>query len=114
MDVFNPPIAPTTDSSVTFTANVIQAGFGDGYEQTAVEGLNSVSGVYQVSWDLLNQANRDSIENFFKLKLGSIAFLYTFPGESTQRKFKCKTWTRGHNGSLYTIRAEFREVFDPA
>lgn len=114
MDTFTPPIAPTISSSAQFTALVLTADFGDGYEQTAAPGLNSVTGVYSVTWDLLSSANRDTIEAFLAAHLGAQAFQYTFPSESTARKFKCKTWTRGSNGALYTLKAEFREVFDLA
>lgn len=114
MDTFSPIKTPTIETTVTFTAEVLQANFGDGYEQTAATGLNSVRGVYQVNWDLLSQDDRDLIEAFFATHLGSQAFQYTFPDESTPRKFKCKTWTRGNNGGLFTLRAELREVFDLA
>lgn len=112
MDTFNPTVVPTIQSAVTFTAKTLEANFGDGYEQVAAAGLNSVSGTFQVAWDLLTLEQRDEIEGFFKSKKGAEAFLYTFPSESTQRKFRCKTWQRGHTGSLFTVRAEFREVFD--
>lgn len=112
MDTFTPPQPPIVESSVTFTADVLEAKFGDGYEQTAARGLNSVAGVYQATWTSLTQSERDTIESFFRVRYGAVAFLYTFPGESTPRKFKCRTWTRGHTGSLYTLRAELREVFD--
>ena len=61
MDTFSPPVPPTIDSSVTFTANVLQASFGDGYEQTVTAGLNPVAGVYQITWDILSQTDRDTI-----------------------------------------------------
>lgn len=112
MDTFTPPKPPIVESNVTFTADVLEAKFGDGYEQTAARGLNSIAGVYSATWSSLTQSERDNIEDFFRAKLGSQAFLYTFPGESTPRKFKCKTWTRGHTGGLFTLRAELREVFD--
>lgn len=114
MDTFTPPKEPVINSTVTFNADVLQAEFGDGYEQTSVAGLNSVRGTYQANWDLLTESERDEIEAFFLAKAGATAFLYTFPGESTERKFKCKTWGRGHSGSLFTVRAELREVFDLA
>lgn len=112
MDTFEPSKIPTTESTASFTANTYEAGFGDGYEQVVVAGLNSIRGAYQLSWDALTLAERDEIEGFFRGRLGAEAFSYTFPGELTPRKFRCKTWTRGHNGGLYTVRAELREVFD--
>lgn len=113
MDTFSPPYEPTIQSTTTFNANVIQAVFGDGYEQTATIGLNPISGIYQLAWDILSVSQRDELEAFFVAHAGA-AFQYTFPTESTARKFKCKTWTRGCNGALFTVRAEFREVFDIA
>lgn len=112
MDTFTPPKAPNIESSGVFTANVLQAQFGDGYEQTASPGLNSVSVTYAASWDLLSSTDLSSLEAFFAARYGSQAFLYTLPGELTARKFKCKTWTRGYTGALFTLRAELREVFD--
>lgn len=112
MDTFAPPIDPTVQSSATFTANVLQAGFGDGYEQTASAGLNPITGVYSVSWDLLSSSDLATLENFFVTEGGYRAFAYTFPGETTPRRFKCKTWTRTYTGALFALKAEFREVFD--
>lgn len=112
MDTFSPPISPNVQTTTTFTSNVVQASFGDGYEQTATIGLNPVSGVYSMNWDILSVADRNTIEAFLSDHGGAQAFHYTLPSESTARKFKCKTWTRGSNGALFTLRAEFREVFD--
>lgn len=114
MDTFTPPKQPVTQSNVNFTAKTLEATFGDGYEQVVSSGLNSVSGIYSLVWDLLTLAERDTIENFFRAKKGAEAFLYTFPGESTLRKFRCKSWSRSHNGALFGIRAELKEVFDIA
>lgn len=112
MDTFSPGVLPTVSSSVQFSAKTLEASFGDGYEQVAVAGLNSVSGVYTVNFENLTLAQRDAIETFFKAKAGAEAFFYTFPGESTARKFRCKSWSRAHIGALFNVRAEFREVFD--
>lgn len=112
MDVFSPPKQPIVQSNVSFTTKTLEATFGDGYEQVVSSGLNSVSGTYSAVWDLLTLAERDTIEDFFRAKKGAEAFLYTFPGESTQRKFRCKSWARSHTGSLFGIRADLREVFD--
>lgn len=114
MDTFNPGVLPTIQSGVAFTAKTLEAGFGDGYEQVVASGLNSVSGNYSLVFDNLTVEQRDVIEGFFRDKKGAEPFIYTFPGESTSRKFRCKTWNRGHTGALYTVRAEFREVFDIA
>jgi phage-related protein len=114
VDTFAPPVEPTIQSNTTFTSNVAQANFGDGYEQTATIGLNPVSGTYTAQWDILSVSDRDTIEAFFTTHKGAQAFLFTFPSESTPRKFKCKTWTRGSNGALFTLQAELREVFDIA
>lgn len=112
MLTFTPPRDPVATSESTFTAVVLIANFGDGYEQTAAQGLNSVSGTYTITWEFLSSTDRDTIEAFFVSQLGGQAFLYTFPTESTPKKFKCKTWTRSTNGALWTIKAEFRQVFD--
>ena len=112
MDTFTPPIVPNIQSAVQFQANTLDAGFGDGYEQVVSAGLNSVSGTYTLDFDLLTKAEREEIEAFFAAKKGAEAFYYTFPGEDTPRKFRCKTWSRGHTGSLFTVKADFKEVFD--
>lgn len=114
MDVFTPPKDPLAQSSVNFSAKTLEATFGDGYEQVVASGLNSVSGAYSLVWDALTLSQRDAIEDFFRVRKGAEPFLYTFPGESTQRKFRCKSWSRSHTGGLYGVRAELREVFDIA
>lgn len=108
---FYPPLVPTVESQAVFTANVLMMPFGDGYEQGCGVGLSPVRGAYTLSWDLLTTEQRDDIEDFFS-EQGGEPFLYTFPGESTPRVFKCKTWHRGHDGVTYTLRADLVEVFN--
>jgi len=112
MDTFTPPIVPNISSNVTFQTAVLEAKFGDGYEQVVSAGLNSVTGKYTLQFDLLTQAQRIELEAFFIAKKGAEAFYYTFPGETSARKFRCQTWSRGHTGSLFSVSAEFKEVFD--
>jgi phage-related protein len=105
-----PPIDPTVQTQAAFTATVLLASFGDGYEQGVAVGFDNVRGQYTLQWDILTTEQRDDIEGFFTNQ-GGTTFQYTLPTESTPRFFKCRSWKRGQNGALYTLSADLSEVF---
>ncbi len=87
------PINPTYGGDFAFKASVPQNQFGDGYSQTAVNGINSVSGSLNLEWSALSLADKQSLcEDFFAVLAGSTPFYYTPYGTSTALLGKCAQW----------------------
>ena len=72
-------IIPDRSLSATSTSNIRTARFGDGYEQRAVSGINSLSQEYAISLMNRSKTEVDDIIAFFETKKGVTAFNFTIP-----------------------------------
>nr|BDD47777.1 hypothetical protein 1 [bacterium] len=111
---FNPPVAPSPGQGVDFSADVDEAPFGDGYTQGSAAGLNSIRRRVSLFWSKLGQADRDTIVAFFVARAGFEPFLYTLPGDTAERKWRCKVWRDSSPSRLsgrHRIEATFEEDF---
>jgi phage-related protein len=113
-DDFVPANSPSISSGKTSKLRMLKAKFGDGYSQRAGDGLNTVQRMYNIVIEALTGSEADDIEEFFEDYTDGSSFLYTFPGEATQRKFTCEEWERkpSPGGVMFTISAKFEEVHD--
>lgn len=73
---------------------VLTAGFGDGYAQELADGLNTDLMELTPSWRNVPEDAANTTLAFFKARAGFFPFLFTLPGESSPRKFKCTEWSR--------------------
>ena len=90
-NAFNPQKGPSIGSSRSNKIRVKTNDFGDGYSQVIPDGINTHQQEISIKWDYLSESNADAIENFFIDQNGS-PFLYTLPGESTVKKWRCIEW----------------------
>lgn len=105
---------PSINSDVSFKARVISNQFGDGYRQTAADGLNSVARTWMLSWDNLTIADANVLEAFLVSHVGQ-PFYYLMPREQYPRAWDCTDWTRGYPAGAYdSFKATFNERFDLA
>ncbi|MBN9600834.1 MAG: phage tail protein [Afipia sp.] len=112
LDVFNPPLAPSTPSVRPVRPRVNEATFGDGYSQRSGDGLNANPRTFQAQWSMLEDGQADAIEAFFETHTKT-AFLWTVPLEIVQRKWIAVDWSRGYLGAdLVSLSANLKEVFD--
>nr|WP_321513134.1 phage tail protein [uncultured Pseudodesulfovibrio sp.] len=112
---FVPPKPPTAPLEITQQTRIVSAQFGDGYAQETVDGLNSVVLSANLSWPDLTQSQADEIDAFMMERAGAKAFLWTLPGETVARKWKCRSWPKGYKATgRYSLTAAFQEVFDLA
>lgn len=101
-------------SQLDTKARVLKASFGSGYVQRVGDGINSVVGLYNVSFQNLLRAEAQTLLDFLKARGGYQAFYYTPPGESVARMWVCEEWSRQHtDATIDTITAKFQEVFTP-
>lgn len=106
---------PSYTSNVKERARVHGITFGDGYEQVAPAGINSISITVDVVHEHLLDSELTAILTLLRARKGVSYFIWTPPivGFNTTRKFRCDEWTvkpQQYNDSSLT--ATFREVFD--
>lgn len=113
MTTFNPPLRPEIGSNDNSKFRVLEASFGDGYTQSAGDGINTKEQTIQLQWTRLSVTNADAIRAFFDGLGGYQSFDYTLPNDSTALKFKCKQYNRTWgDGNLQNITATLERVYD--
>jgi phage-related protein len=104
--------APAPEPQGDTTFNVSKATFGDGFEQSAANGINNQSD----SWPLTFTGAYDkiaAIKAFLDDKQGYKAFYWT-PPMGAQALFKCEKYSRvAHTGTVFTLTAQFDQKFAP-
>ncbi len=109
-DTFN--YCPVPDPTGAVTLRVRKAQFGDGYVQSAADGIHNK--VRQ--WPLTfrgTAATIGAIAAFIDAHVGATSFYWTPPEPNgVQGYFTCETYTLQNNGAdIYTLNATFQEVF---
>ena len=102
--------APKIESSGTVKFRVLKAQFGDGYAQTAPDGINNRSGSWPLSFTGA-VAKIGEIAAFLDRHAGSRSFFWT-PPLGLQGRFKAGEYQPvDHGGGIYTITVTFEESF---
>jgi len=113
LHTFNPPVDPNPGYQREHKPKILKVEFGDGYAQRAADGINNDARKFSLTWTHLHDHEKETIENFFEARNGLESFFYQFPDESAPRAYVCETWgVQLVNYNVYTITAEFMEVFD--
>lgn len=103
---------PSYSSSLEQTPRVLNATFGDGYEQSTLDGINHTAKKWSLTFQNRSDTDADAIISFFKTNsTATTSFDWTDPdGEAL--KFKCKSWRRSYDGfEHYTVTCMFEQVF---
>lgn len=97
---------------------VLQAKFGDGYEQRLADGINNIEQTFTVVFNNRTDDDIDDIVAFFDDKKGVASFDYTYPdtnesgGEKTV-KVVCDTYDITFiNDEFSACSATFRRVYE--
>lgn len=104
--------APNVGVTGTNKFRVLTAQFGDGFKQTAADGINnSVQ-----SWPLMftkNAAGIQPIKNFLDAHPSGVSFYWT-PPLGVPGYYQCLQYTlKALDGGIYTIAATFEQIFKP-
>lgn len=103
---------PKIESTGAVKFRVLKAQFGDGYAQTAPDGINNRS----TSWPLSftgTAAKVGAIAAFLDRHAGSRSFYWT-PPLGGQARFKAGEYQpTDHGGGIFTIAVTFEESFSP-
>jgi len=110
---------PVTAPEVSFplTRNkkfrTISADFGDGYTQRTGDGLNTSLEVYPLTWEIITEAEKDILVDFFDSLEGYLATSYMMPWDDAAKNWIIKEYTlQKTNSSYYTVTATFERVYD--
>jgi phage-related protein len=103
---------PKNDATGTAKFNVLSAQFGDGYKQTAENGINNRS----ESWPLIfvgNKVRIMAIKGFLDSQKGAKSFYWT-PPLSDKILVKAGDYSATPNGGgVYTLTVTFEQDFQP-
>lgn len=102
-------------SNVKETARNNSVSFGEGYEQNAADGINSLIVSIDVTHEEVTDSILAAILVLLRARRGVSYFLWTPPlaGYNTQMKWRCDSWNvqpLQYNSS--TLTATLRQVFD--
>ncbi len=112
LNTFNPAIAPDVGSSVNAKHRILKANFGDGYVGKTGDGINTKEEMPMLNWTQLTETEANAIIDFFDAQAGYIPFLYTLPGESTEKKFTCEEYSKTYaEGAEYNVSAKLERDY---
>lgn len=99
-------------SNLVSKPKILEAKFGDGYEQAVGDGINNKPRVYNLLFNVLTKTVGDDIEAFFlDNDTATTPFDWTPPNDQIGR-FKCKQYSRNYDsGFSSNISCKFEEVF---
>lgn len=103
---------PSYSTQVEYKPRILEAKFGDGYEQGIENGINANPRSWSLTFNGVDLTTATNILNFFSGNKTHITSFDWTPPDGVSGKFKCKTWRRSYDGSGHaTITCTFDEVF---
>ncbi len=104
--------SPVVEPTGTATYRVLKAQFGDGYAQTAADGINNKSQTWPLQFRG-TAAKIAPIRDFLDACSGYQAFFWT-PPLGSQGYYKCASYTLKPMGAgKYELAATFEQAFQP-
>lgn len=114
-ELFDWPVRAEPSGQASF--RTLDAGFGDGYSQSAADGINTKSQSWSISFrgviapNCSNIVAADEIMDFLDARGGWESFLWTPPISTVQGRYVAKNYGMQKSGGVITINATFIEVF---
>lgn len=103
---------PLREPVGTVTLRVLKARFGDGYQQTAADGINNKSQTWPIQFRG-KAAKIAAIRDFLDARGGGQSFYWT-PPLGAQGYYECTGYTIKPLGAgNYDLNATFEQVFQP-
>lgn len=116
MDSFNPPAPPSYEgNSIKETPRLLSVSFGDGYKQTAPDGLNANDATASFTWSYLTQAQATQMMQFYKSHIGQ-TIAWNAPGDLVgTNKWRITDMSSSVAGfNWFSITASFERSFELA
>lgn len=103
---------PDFGASKKLQPKIKAASFGDGYEQRAINGLNTNPQTWTLSFSNRTDTEAEAIDAFLTARGGVQSFDWT-PYNEVAGKYVCKEWSKTLDGfNRNTIQATFQQVFE--
>lgn len=107
-------ITQTAAKEVNYTTIIAQ--FGDGYLQRAGDGINKKKEAWSITYDNLNQTERDILWVFIEIVQMSEVIEWTAPGDLVEKKWIIDPETtineQAKAGAIYTVSLTLKRIFD--
>lgn len=100
-------------SSVNYKNRVLQARFGDGYDQTAPDGINNIVAEWSLRYENLTTSEKNTLVNALNA-CGSWDYLTWAPPSESSKKFKVTSdgyAITPSSGDLWNVSFALRQVF---
>lgn len=110
-----PPTAPEPSFGVSLDKEyrTLSAPFGDGYSQRTGDGLNTQIEKWNMLWDVILEAEKDILTDFFDSLEGFEFFDFTAPGDSLEKKWIVTGYKDTPiNATYFRVTAVFERVYD--
>ena len=105
-------IAPDFSSPGTTKYRILQARFGDGYQQRVADGINTRVQSWALRFSARTAAELSAIVTFLTARAGTESFDWTAP-DGTGGKWVCTSWqTVPDTAAANTVTATFEQVFE--
>jgi len=113
-------VTPDKTMARNITPRVIQAQFGDGFEQRIIDGINNINEEYSVSFNSRSKQEINAIISTFNTRAGVTAFDFTIPttaanGSDSETTIKviCSTYNQSYDSDgFYSCSATFKRVYE--
>lgn len=105
-------IGPDNGLGFTEKPKVNTVSFGDGYIQRTADGINNIPQKADIRFTNVTGAEKDYVLEFFREHKGYIAFLWTFPGHGTEKKWIATEWNVIRVAyDVYIVEAKIEQVY---
>ena len=105
----DPVISYNSSKQTEGAATVVS--FGDSYETRGVFGITQPIINVTAEWQNISDTEANTLETTFETWNGLTAFRWTFPIESVERLWVCRSWSRVPTGTdISTVTAQFVRV----
>ena len=108
-----PDIPPDYGSGENLTQRMIEHGFGDGYTETAPDGINYNVREWNMKWNAISVADHDTIMDFLKDNPQSFYFTPPRSTEQVRVKLQGKVNSAEAGYDAKNISFKLKEVFIP-
>ncbi len=112
-------VTPDKQMTRTTRPQILMATFGDGYEQRAIDGINSLRETYTASFKTRTKEDVDDIVTYLESTNGVTAFNFTIPdtnsagNEKTIKVVFVDYSINYEYDKFYTLSVNLRRVYEP-
>lgn len=103
---------PSYSSALSQEPRILEAKFGDGYEEIVEDGVNHASKTWKLSFNNISHATADLVIDFFETNETWLTpFDWTDPDGELGR-YRCDEWSKSFDGfEPVSLSCEFKQVF---